>query len=169
MTDSIQIPPYSAIPLSNTERAEHRSEENAQTNSDNDSDHGSDTSNTSRHDQTEARKAFRHVLQAPNPEKFAGDKKMYHLWKTALQSEVEHITMTPELWLKLLQTRTKAAALQIVQEFRRAQEMVGPEETLELIWKAFEKQYAAERTPGQDILSDLMTGAIINRSNSESF
>ena len=47
--------------------------------------------------------------------------------------------------------------------------MVGLEGTLELIWRAFEKQYAAERTPGQDILRDLMTGAILNRSNSESY
>ena len=90
-----------------TSRAQHRSDETAKDNSDNDSEHGSNTSNTSRHDQTEARKTFRHVLQAPNPEKFAGDKKMYHLWKTALQSEVEHIEMTPDMWLNLLQTRTK--------------------------------------------------------------
>ena len=92
---------------------------------------------------------------------------MYHLWKTSLHSEVEHIRMTSDMWLKLLQHRTESAALAIVQESRRIQEMVGHEETLNLIWSAFDKQYAAERTPGQDILNDLMTGTIVSSSDPE--
>ena len=123
MADDVQMP---RILAGNTEGTEHRAGENPQSSSDNGSEHGSNTSSSSRQELAEARKAFRHVLQAPNAERFTGDKKMYHLWKTSLQSEVEHIRMTSDMWLKLLQHRTKSAALEIVQENRRVQEIVGP-------------------------------------------
>ena len=166
MADDIQTP---QTPADNTERAENRVRQNAQHSSDNNSDHGSDDSNSSRQELAEARKAFRHVLQAPNQEKFAGDRKTYHLWEKSLRSEVEHIQMTSDMWIKLLQQRTESAAHDIVQENRRAQEMIGSAATLKLIWEAFHKRYATNRTPGWDILNDLMTGEVISESEPESY
>jgi len=141
--DSGWIPPIQSNGIGNTNQGNDNNDQGL-------SDNESETGSASRQDQSEAQKAFRHVLRAPNPEKFSGDKKSYHLWKTSLYSEVEHIDMTPDMWLKLLKTRTSMVALEIIQESRRAQEMIGPHDTLSMIWQTFEKQYAAERTPDQD-------------------
>ena len=76
MADNVQIPP---IWPNNSEHIGQRNLANEQNASDNDSEHGSNTGSISRHEQSEAQKAFRHVLRTPNPEKFAGDKDRYHL------------------------------------------------------------------------------------------
>ena len=69
------------------------------------------------------------------------------------------------MWLKLLQLRTKGSALEIVQESRGAQEMIGAQGTVDMIWRTFEEQYAAERNPGQDLLDGLMSGTNISESD----
>ena len=119
MASDIQMP---QITVGNTERTDHRAGENAQSSSDNGSEHGSNNSSASKLERTEARKAFRHVLNALNAERFAGDKKSYILWKIALMSEAEHIQeMTSDMWLRLLTARTQGYVNSIVQENRAVQ------------------------------------------------
>ena len=158
------------IPADNKRRIDDRSREHEEL-SDNGSEHGSDRSDSSRHIKTEARKSFRHVMAAPNPEKFAGDKKAYHLWKTALESEVDHFVdeMTPEMWIRLLTARTRLQAYTIVQENKEAQEILGAQETVNRIWKAFDRRYADDRNPGRDFLSSLISGPPIQTSDPTSF
>ena len=107
-------------------------------------------------------------MNAPNPERFGGDKKGYKLWKTALQSEVEHIEMTSDMWLRLLAARTKLYANAIVTENKEAQEILGSQATVEQIWNTFEKRYAGDRTPGQDFLQRLMSGTAVKVSDPRS-
>ena len=62
------------------------------------------------------------------------------------------------MWLKLLRTRTTSEALETVQEARKMSEVWGVENTVEHIWRAFEKAYATDHYPTQDILNDLLHG-----------
>ena len=39
--------------------------------------------------------------------------------------------------------------------------MIGAQGTVDMIWRTFEEQYAAERNPGQDLLDGLMSGTNI--------
>jgi len=137
--------------------------------SDNESENGSDTGSISKHDQSEAQKAFRHVLKAPNPEKFAGDTDSYNLWKVTLQDETEHIEMSPNMWIRLLTARTTRDALSIVQQCRKMQELVGPEKTVQNIWRIFDARFTIDRNPGQDLLNELTSGPVISESDSKTF
>ena len=151
ITDDIQTPQR---PAGNTEQTRYGTREQRQNSSDNDSDHGSNNSSASQLERTEARRAFRHVLNVLNAERFAGDKKSYITWKIALLSEVDHIQeyITPDMWLRLLIARTQGYANSIVQNNKAAQEIIGTQATVEQIWNAFEKRYAADRYPGCEFL-----------------
>ena len=77
MADNVQIPP---IWPNNSEHTSQRNLANEQNTSDNDSEPGSNTGSISRHEQRwETQKAFRHLMNETYAEKFAGDKKLYHL------------------------------------------------------------------------------------------
>ena len=112
-------------PTGNTEQTRDGTREQRQNGSDTGSDQGSDNSNASIQERTEARKAFRHVMKAVNPEKFSGDKKQFRLWKITLENEVEDIDMTSSRWMKLLLARTESEALEIAQEARMMSEVWG--------------------------------------------
>ena len=58
---------------------------------------------------------------------FKGDKKSYHLWKTTLQGVTEQIDMTPHKWIRLLSSRTKLDAPDVVHNSRKMQEVVERE------------------------------------------
>ena len=66
--------------------------------------------------------------------------------------------MKSSVWMKLLRTRTSAEALETVQEARRMSEVWGMDNAVKHIWRTFEKAYATDHYPTQDILNELIHG-----------
>ena len=76
--------------------------------------------------------------------------------------------MKSDMWLRLLAVRTQGYANQIVRENKAAQEILGPRATVEQIWSTFEKWYAPDKNPGQDLLKGLMSSTEIRTSDMKS-
>ena len=74
--------------------------------------------------------------------------------------------MTSSRWMKLLLVRTESEALEVVQEARKMSEVWGTDTSVLHIWKSFEKAYATDRSPTQDLLNDILYGPDIPHSGS---
>merc|ERR1712148_155379 len=103
-------------------------------------------------------KAFKNLLNATTSKFNGKDVLEYAPWKRALNTEIEHLQLTPTQKLKLLEARTELEPHQILKELRFVHIEMGPDMALQMVWEALDKIYHTPHTPSQQLLKKLTQG-----------